>query len=108
MLTTGIIPPDAPVLNIFGTTAAQAPIPGVGVGTGTALSDNALLTSMVYHMGRIANPDINPKPGALECIRRNDEIRVYVARFFDRNTVSLCPGVVGKQLDTSLKPPMRD
>ena len=81
MLTTGIIPSVAPFLNIFGATAAHAPIPGVGAGTGTALCDNDLLTSMVYHMDRMANPDINPKPGTLEGIRRNDEIHVYVARF---------------------------
>ena len=95
VLTPGIIPQVAPPLNIFGATPAQAPIPGVGVGTGAALSDNALLTSMVYHMVRIANPDINPKPGTLEGISRNDEIHVYVARFFDHSAVALCPGVVG-------------
>ena len=71
--------------------------------SGADLSDNALLTSMVSHMDRMANPDINPKPGTRDGIRRIDEIHVCVARFFDRNTVSLCPGVVGKQLPTSLE-----
>ena len=104
-LTTGIVPQVAPHLDIFGDAQDQAPIPRLGVGTGAALSDNSLLTSVVYHMDRIANPDINPKPGSIEGIRRDDEIHVYVARFFDRNAVALFPGVVGKQLATSLTSP---
>ena len=68
------------------------------------MADTALLTSMIYHMGRIASPDINAKPGALEGIRRNDAIHVYVAMFFDNRTVALRPGVFGIQLAMSLKP----
>ena len=49
---------------------------------------------MVYNMDRMAHPDINPKPGTLYGIRRNGEIHVYVARFFDTNTVALCPGLL--------------
>ena len=69
----------------------QVPIPGVNSAGGGALSNNALLTSMVYHMGRLANPDVRPKPGTLDAIRRNDEIYVYISRFFDNYTVTLRP-----------------
>ena len=92
-----------PVSALFSTTPPSAPIPGVAASPGGALSETALLTSMVYHMDRIANPDVNPKPGTLDGIRRNDEIHVYVARGFDNFTVTLCPGVVGKQLAIGLK-----
>ena len=58
---------------------------------------------MVYQMDRLGNPDINPKPGTMDGIRRNDEIHVYLSRFFDNDAVSFCPGVVGKQLAAGLK-----
>ena len=89
----------------FSTTAALPPIPGVAGAPGGALGENALLTSTVYHMGRIANPDINPKPVTMDGVRRNDEIHVYVARFFENGTVARCPGLVGKQLANGLKSP---
>ena len=88
---------------LFTSPNTQSPIPGVVASSGGPLSDNALLTSMVYHIDRIANPDVNPKPGTLDGIRRNDEIHIFVARFFDNYTVTLCPGVVGKQLALGLK-----
>ena len=94
---------EPPVSSLFSTAPPAAPIPGVSPPLGGALSETALLTSMVYHMDRIANPDVNPKPGTLDGIRRNDEIHVYVARGFDNFTVTLCPGVVGKQLALGLK-----
>ena len=47
-----------------------------------ALCINALIVSMVYHMGRLANPDINPEPGNTADIRRDDGMRFYVARYF--------------------------
>ena len=99
----GIILQPAAGSCIFATANPQPPIPGLGGGPGAALRDNALPTSMVYHMDRLANPDINPKPGTIDAIRRTDEIHVYVARYFDHNTGSLCLGGVGKQLATSLK-----
>ena len=84
--------------------AAQNPIPG---GTATPLagggSHTSLLTSLVYHVDRMANPDTSTKAGTLENVRRNEEILVYVARFFDNNTVALCPGAFGKQLSVGLK-----
>ena len=87
-----VIIPTAPVVvipNPVGGAPSQFfsapndgnPIPGANASVGTALSDNALLASMVYHIDRIANPDVNPKPGTLDGIRRNDEIHVFVARF---------------------------
>ena len=84
--------------------AASAPsaspsIPGVQsslpIGTDPG---NSLLTSLAYHVDRMANPDTSIKPGTIENIRRNEEIHVYVARLFDNNTVALCPGVYGKSL----------
>ena len=113
--TTQVNPPHAPILangtilpdnqpsvqvtgpGTFATTNPLPPIPGVCSAPGGPLSDSAFLTSMVYHMDRIANPDINANPCTLDGIRRNDEIHVYLARFFDNNTVALFPGVVGKQ-----------
>ena len=62
---------------------------------GSALSDNARPTSLVYNSDRIANPDKNRKPGTIEGIRRHDGIHVYAARFIDNNTVALFPGVAG-------------
>ena len=54
-------------------------------------------------MDRIANPDTSTKAGTIGNIRRNEEILVYVARYFDNNTVALCPGAFGKQLALGLK-----
>ena len=63
----------------FSSTAPLPRIPGFPPLLGGALSDTALLTSMVYHMDRIDNPDINPKPGTLGGIRCNGEIHVFAA-----------------------------
>ena len=46
---------------------------GGGGGHGSALSDNALLTPMVYHMGSLAIPDINPNP-----CTPNPRLRFYI------------------------------
>ena len=54
-------------------------------------------------MDRLANADINPDPGALDGIGRNDEINVYVGRIFRHDAVSLRPGVGGNQSVTILK-----
>ena len=105
--TPPVMNPSVPILpipaSLFATPPTFAPIPGVLPSDGGTLSNNALLTSMVYHMDRLANPDVNPMPGTLDGIRRNDDIHVYVARFFDNYTVTLCPGVVGKSLALGLK-----
>ena len=61
-------------------------------------SQGALLSSMVYHIDKLANPDKVPKPGTLDGVRRMEEILGYLARFFDNRHVSLCPGVVGQNL----------
>ena len=81
-------------LNLTSSTPdAVSPIPGAPSGSD---GQNSILTSLVYHVDRIANPDTSTKPGAIEIIRRNEEILVYVARFFDNNTVALCPGSPGR------------
>ena len=98
----GLLAPP-PAAQLFSTNPPSTPIPGVAAPHGGALSETALLTSMVYHMDRIANPDVNTKPGTLGGTRRNGEIHVSVARGFDNFTVTLCPGVVGKQLALGLK-----
>ena len=54
---------------------------GVAAQDGGALSNYPLPTPMVYHIDRLARPDISPKPGTPECIRREDEIHGFVARF---------------------------
>ena len=101
---TAIQPPEtyasANQPGLFPTTNPSSlnPIPGVPPGDGSSLSNIALLTSMVYHMDRLDNPDINPKPGTIDGIRRNDELHMFVARYFDNYTAALRPGVVGKQL----------
>ena len=100
------------------THAATPPGPGQGpAGLGRILShtpleppiqtgaqtQDALLSSMVYHIDRLANPDVTAKPGTLEGVKRMEEILVFVARFFDNHHVALCPGVVGKNLAQGLK-----
>ena len=79
------------------------PFPGVVGAPGDATIDTALLTSMVHHMDRLANPDISPKPGAMGCIRRNGEIHVCVARFLDHRAVALRPGADGEQPAACIK-----
>ena len=82
---------------------AQPPIPA---SSGRPLTGDGpqteLLTSLVYRVDRMANPDTSNKAGAVENIRRNEEIPVYVARYFGNNTVALRPGSFGKQLAISL------
>ena len=73
---------------LFSTTAALPPIPGVNGAPGGALCENSLLTSMVYRVGRIANPDINPNPGTMEGVRRNGEI--HVRRAFSTTILWRC------------------
>ena len=56
-----------------------------------------LLPTMVYHIDRLASPDIAPNPGTLEGVRRMEEIPASVARFFDGRQVALFRGAVGKR-----------
>ena len=70
---------------------------------GPAQSESALLSSMVYHIDKLANPDVVAKPGTLDSVKRMGGILVYVDRFFDNHHVALCPGVVGKNLAAWLK-----
>ena len=57
-----------------------APIPGPLSGSTHALSDDSLMSSLVYNADRLANPDVVVKPGTIEGIRRIGEIHVFVAR----------------------------
>ena len=59
-------------------------------------SQDSLLSSMVYHIDKLANPDVAARPGTLGGEKRMGEIFVYVARFFDNHHVALFPGVVGE------------
>ena len=59
----------------FGFSDAMAPIPD-------GEDSNKLLSPIVYNMDRLANPDVQTKPGALEGIKSNEEILAYVARYF--------------------------
>ena len=68
-----------------------------------AQGEDALLSSMVYRIDRLANPDVVDKPGTMDSVKRMEEILVYVARFFDNYHVALRPGVVGKNLAQGLK-----
>ena len=61
------------------------------------------MSSIVYNMDRLANPDTQTKPATLEGGKRNEEIWVFVARFFNNFHVSLRPGVTGKTLDVGAK-----
>ena len=64
---------------------------------------NKFTSSIAFSTDRLANPDVSTKPGTLESIKRNEEIWVFAARFFNNYHVSLCPGVTGKQLAIGLK-----
>ena len=102
-LTLGSVASSGHPLGLNLTSSAPdavSPIPGT---SSNSDGQNSILTSLVYHVDRIANPDTSTKPGTLENIRRNEEILVYVARFFDNHTVALCPGSHGKALDVGLK-----
>ena len=99
------IPPahaGAPLGLNLTCSAPDASVPIHGAPSGKD-GQNSILTSLVYRVDRIANPDTSTKPGTLENIRRNEEILVYVARFFDNNTVALCPGAHGNSLAVGLK-----
>ena len=41
---------------------------------GGDLGNNALLTSMAYRIDRLGNPDVSPKPGALDGIMWGDGV----------------------------------
>ena len=58
----------------FGTSDALHPIPDQS-------GPNKLLSAIVYNVDRLSNPDVSTKPGALESLKRNGEIWVFVARF---------------------------
>ena len=81
----------------------RPPIPG-GAGLGPS-SAPSILTSLVYHVDRIANPDTSTNHGTIENIRRGKEILAYVARYGDNNTEALRPVVFGKALAQGLKSP---
>ena len=91
----------------FSTTDSLPPIPGYPGAAWAVSNDTSLLTSlltaMVYQMGRIANPDIIPKLGTIDGIRRNAAIHVCVDRCPDNRAVALRPGVVGEKHPTGLK-----
>ena len=99
------IPYGAPVGLNFAShqPPAVAPIPASLGQHGALGASNSALTSSAYHVDRLANPDTTTKPGTVEGLKRNEEILVYVARFFDNHTVALCPGVTGKPLALGLK-----
>ena len=80
----------------FGTADALPPVADQG-------ESNKWLASIGYNIDRLANPETQAKPGTLDSVKRNEEIWVFVARYFNNFHVSLCPGVVGKQLATGLK-----
>ena len=91
LVTAGFPPPQPPIHGAFVTPAVD--------GSDT----NNFPTSLVYHMDKMANPDIIANPGDIEGIRRMGAIHVFVALFFENYAVSLCPGVTGKASDTGLK-----
>lgn len=80
-----------------GPVTGGAPFPG------NPPSQETLLSSMVYHLDKITNPDVAPKPGTLEGVRRMEEILAFGARFFDNHHVEMRPGAVGKNLAAGLK-----
>ena len=82
---------------------AMPPLPVTATQPGGLDSSSSALTSLAYHVDRLANPDTATKPGTIEGLKRNDEILAYVARFFDNHTSALCPGVTGKSLALGLK-----
>lgn len=82
--------------NSFGVSDALPTIPDQN-------ESNKLLSSIVYSMDRLSNPDTSTKPGTLGALRGNEEIWVLVARFFNNYHVALFPGVKGKRLSAGLK-----
>lgn len=90
-------PDPAALSRLLGQSPAVSPLPN------NYKSQDTLLSTMVYHIDKLANPDTVPKPGTLDGVRRMEEILAYVARFFDNHHVALRPGVVGKNLALGLK-----
>ena len=82
--------------NAWSAPNSKAPIPGFDNSYGFPISSNALLAYMVYHMNRLANPDVNPKPCANDGIRINDEIHVFVAMYFWPFRIDVDPRVGGE------------
>ena len=80
----------------FVSTDALPPIPDHA-------DSNRLLAPIGYNIDRLANPETQAKPGTLDGIKRNEEIWVFVARYFNNFHVSMHPGVAGKQLAIGLK-----
>ena len=78
-----------PVSTMLGQPPAASHIPH------NAQSQDALVSSMVYHMDKLANPGTVPKPGTLEGVRRMEEILAYLARFNDNHHVAMRPGGCG-------------
>ena len=64
---------------------------------------NRLLAPIGYNMDRLDKPETQANPGTIGGIKRNEEIWVFFARYFDNFRVSFCPGVAGKQLAIGLK-----
>lgn len=75
----------------FGLGDSMAPIPDQS-------DPNKILASIGYNMDRLANPETSAKPGNMDSPKRNEEICVYVARFFNNYSVALCPGATGRQI----------
>ena len=95
--------PAIPFIPGLSAPPVAQPIPGVSGGISQPLSNESLMCSVAYNIDRIANPEITVKQGAIDGVRRIDEIHVYVARFFDNRTVALGPGITGKAMAQHLK-----
>ena len=61
------------------------------------------MTSILYNIDRMANPEASAKSGAIEGIRRMGEVHVFAARFPANRTVALGPGIAGKAHAKRLK-----
>lgn len=96
--------PFAPGLN---PPPLSPPVPGLAQGATSGMSQplisESFMSSMDFNIGRIANPDVTVKNGAIESIRRIGEIHVCGARFFDSHAVHVGAGVTGKAIAQVLK-----
>ena len=89
-------PATIQVTDSCGVNDALPPIPELN-------DPNKLLSSIAYSMDRLANPDISTKPGALESMKRNEDLLVFASMFRNSYHVARCPGVTFKQLAMGLK-----
>ena len=92
------VPPTAnqPSTGVFGISDATPPIPDQN-------DSNKILAPIGYNMDRLANPETSVKPGTIAILMRNEEIRAFVARFFNNYRLALRPGVTGRKLALGLK-----